>query len=151
VYRADGEHGTISDVIMSRPTQCTTSGDTDEEVPGADLGEVLQLIRSVWRITSFELGGHSLLGTRLWRECVSSFEVELPLRVLFEAAGNVRALVTQIETARREQQGLKLPPLVSRGGLRGRVAPVVHAGAAVVLGAARVSWGNIQYQQGVAF
>jgi pristinamycin I synthase-3/4 len=49
------------------------------------------------------------------------FGVELPLRVLFETTGTVRDLAAQIETALREQQGLALPPLVSRGEYAGEL------------------------------
>ena len=69
----------------------------------------------------FELGGHSLLGTRVMARVRDQFEVDLPLRVLFEATSTVRDLAARIEAARREQQGLQLPPLVSRGEYAGEL------------------------------
>src|SRR5690606_6888503 len=59
----------------------------------------------------FELGGHSLLATRVVAQIREVFQVELPLRELFESS-TVAAVAKLIEHASREQRGLELPELV---------------------------------------
>ena len=122
-----------------------------EEVLAQIWAEVLQVDQVGAEDNFFELGGHSLLGTRVMARVREQFEVELPLRVLFDTAGNVRRLAAQIEAARRRQQGLQLPPLREPRGVRRRAAAVVHAGAAVVSGAVGVAGWRLQHLQGVAF
>ena len=59
----------------------------------------------------FELGGHSLLGTQIISRLRAAFQVELPLRYLFESP-TVVGLAERIETACRANQKLQIPPLV---------------------------------------
>ncbi|HEY0601559.1 MAG TPA: amino acid adenylation domain-containing protein, partial [Herpetosiphonaceae bacterium] len=59
----------------------------------------------------FELGGHSLLVTQVISRVRETFQIELPLRSLFEAP-TVAELARRIETARQSAQGLVIPPLL---------------------------------------
>ena len=61
----------------------------------------------------FELGGHSLLATQVMSRVRQTFEVELPLRNLFERP-TIRELAENIEEAMLEEQAPKPPPLVAR-------------------------------------
>ncbi|MFP2911032.1 amino acid adenylation domain-containing protein, partial [Pyxidicoccus sp. 3LFB2] len=73
-------------------------------------GELLGL-REVSALDDFfELGGHSLLATRLVSRIRSTFQVELPLRALFDAS-TLSAFARRLDAALQAGQGRALPPL----------------------------------------
>jgi amino acid adenylation domain-containing protein len=72
--------------------------------------EVLGLDRVGINSDFFALGGHSLLATRLVARVRDTFQVELPLRVLFESP-NIAALAESIEALRNAKDQVKIPPI----------------------------------------
>ncbi|MFP2903122.1 condensation domain-containing protein, partial [Corallococcus sp. 4LFB] len=81
-----------------------------EETVAAIWSDVLQVARVGAQDNFFELGGHSLLATQVVVRLRDTFGVELPLRTLFETP-HLGALGAALDAARREGQGLNVPPL----------------------------------------
>jgi amino acid adenylation domain-containing protein len=72
----------------------------------------------------FRLGGHSLLATQVVSRIRSVFQLELPLRALFEAA-TVAEQAAWIAGERRKQPGWSIPPLTRME--RGIASPLSYA------------------------
>ena len=73
----------------------------------------------------FELGGHSLLGLQVMARIRSIFEVELPVRSLFEES-TIAGLAAEVEKAQR--LGIKARPPIqprrARPGAEDALAPI---------------------------
>ena len=82
-----------------------------EEMLAGIWAEVLKLETIGIHDNFFDLGGHSLLATQVMSRLRGLFQVELPLRNLFESP-TVAGLAEGIEDARREQQHLLGSPIV---------------------------------------
>ncbi|HZI03814.1 MAG TPA: amino acid adenylation domain-containing protein, partial [Archangium sp.] len=80
--------------------------------------EVLKVPRIGVHDNFFELGGHSLLATQALSRIRTTFQVELPLRDLFQAP-SIATLALKLDAAVRAGQGVQAPALtrVSREGL----------------------------------
>ena len=81
-----------------------------EELLAAIWAKMLHLERVDVNENFFELGGHSLLGTQLVSRVHETFNVDLPLRTLFDRP-TVAALAEAIEEHMREGAGLAFVPI----------------------------------------
>ena len=101
-----------------------------EEKLASIFAEVLNVERVGLDGDFFELGGHSLLATQLVSRVREAFQVELPLRDVFECAHGGEA-GPRLDHAQAEGSARQAPPL-KRVHATGRIAAVVRAAAAVV-------------------
>ena len=105
-------------------------GNPIEEMLASIWAEVLKLDRVGIQDNFFELGGHSLLATRVMSRVREAFQVEVPMRSLFEAP-TVAGLAEVIEVLRQGRQRGVGPSDSARVATRG-FAPVLCAAAVVV-------------------
>jgi acyl carrier protein len=81
-----------------------------EEITAGIWASVLSLKEVSIDDNFFELGGHSLLATQVVSRLRTAFEVELPLRTIFEHS-TVAGVAREIELARKTGLGLDAPPI----------------------------------------
>jgi amino acid adenylation domain-containing protein len=113
-------NGKVDRRALPAPDTTTLAGETVfvaprtpvEEVLTNLWAEVLNLERVGIHDNFFELGGHSLLATQLISRIRDTFQVELPLRGLFESP-TVAKLSDRIEATRPTQLEQQAPPLVT--------------------------------------
>ncbi|WP_198299661.1 phosphopantetheine-binding protein [Tumebacillus avium] len=87
--QADAMHEKLSGQAHARPnlhTAYVEPRDEGEELIAQIFQELLGIEAVGVHDSFFQLGGNSLLGTQLITRLRSSFQVDLPLRILFEAA-----------------------------------------------------------------
>jgi len=94
-----------------------------EEILAGIFAEVLKVPRVGAHDDFFALGGHSLLATRVIWRVREAFEVELPLRALFEGP-TVSRLAERVEALRHEGEP-QLPPVIPVA--RGEAPPLSFA------------------------
>ena len=117
-------NGKLDRKALPEPEQDICAREYTEPRDGIEqaLCGILQNVLAVERVgvddNFFELGGHSLLATQVMSQVRSIFQVELPLRVLFEVP-SVRGLAEQVRTARNaiQQPGPALMRAESREDL----------------------------------
>ena len=95
-----------------------------EEILAEKWSAVLGIERIGIHDNFFELGGHSLLATQVVSRIRQAFEVDLPLRALFETP-TVAGLAEAIERSREARLGLRAPPI--QAVLRDRELPLSFA------------------------
>ena len=84
----------------------------DEEIMAGIWAEILNLEKVGVHNNFFEVGGHSLLATQLLSRIRETFEVELPLRNIFEFP-TIAGLSEKVEICRMSGAGLEVPPIMA--------------------------------------
>jgi amino acid adenylation domain-containing protein len=95
-----------------------------EEVLALLWGQVLGVEEVGVEDSFFALGGHSLLAAQLVSRVREAFKLEMPLRLIFEAA-TIARMAEAIEILRKAEEGLIVPPITR--GLRNDRLPLSFA------------------------
>ncbi|OSX98878.1 non-ribosomal peptide synthetase [Bacillus mycoides] len=103
----------------------TTSSRTPvEELIVSVWGQVLGIKNISVQDSFFEIGGHSLLATQVVSRLQEIFQIELPVRELFEYA-TVESLAKRLDQLRKEDRKREIPPLMPME--RGETIPLSYA------------------------
>ena len=113
-------NGKVDSRALPIPEHSTTRLESNFVAPSTPTAEILaNLWGSILNIKQvgiydnfFELGGHSLLATQVISRVRTTFQVELPLRRLFELP-TVAQLSDAIDVELQKGIGLSLPPIIS--------------------------------------
>ncbi len=116
----------LPDAALTSPEDFVAPRTPTEEKLAEMFAAVLRLPQVSVTGNFFELGGHSLLATQLISRIRSTFDVELPLRALFEAP-TIAALASRIESGRLTGQPSQAPALVAMSLSRESPLPVSFA------------------------
>jgi acyl carrier protein len=112
-------NGKVNRRALPAPDQARPEGQTSystprtpaEEMIAAVFADVLRVERVGTEDNFFELGGHSLSATQVVSRVRQAFQIELPVRTLFESP-TVRALADAVDRLKRSESGLLAPPIV---------------------------------------
>jgi amino acid adenylation domain-containing protein len=96
---------------VARPNEFLAPRTQAEELLSGVWAEVLKIARVGATDNFFDLGGHSLLATQVVSRLRDVFQVEIPLRTLFEYP-TVEGLADYVEANRRPGQDLSTPPIL---------------------------------------
>jgi hypothetical protein len=96
---------------IQSPTGRTAARTPIEEIIASIWSEVLRLDHVGLQNNFFELGGHSLAGTQVVSRIREAFNVDMPLRVMFETP-TVEAQALRVEQLRRQGSDVPDHPLV---------------------------------------
>jgi amino acid adenylation domain-containing protein len=88
----------------------TTPQTPAEEIVAAIFADVLRIERVGTEENFFDLGGHSLSATQVVLRIRQAFQIEFPVRTLFESP-TVAALARSVEQVKRSESGLLAPPI----------------------------------------
>ncbi|HEX5719284.1 MAG TPA: amino acid adenylation domain-containing protein [Thermoanaerobaculia bacterium] len=111
-------NGKVDRSALPAPAQIHGAGQRERALPRTATEEILA---GLWREllgtadlgvrdSFFDLGGHSLLATRLISRVRRTFDVELPLRTLFERP-TIEGFAAAVETAIRDGRTDEAPPI----------------------------------------
>src|SRR5262249_12330793 len=100
----DGERPTLHQGFVKPRTEI-------EELVAQVWREVLKLEKVGIYDNFFDLGGHSLLATRVVAHLRSYFNIDLPLRKLFELP-TVSGFAEHVDFLFRNQKGISMPPIM---------------------------------------
>jgi len=89
------------------PAQFKTPGMETEHLLSMIWSQVLGIAINNTESNFFEIGGHSLLATRLASLIRSNFNIEIPLKIIFEKP----RMTEQARWIDRQQRGVDLPPI----------------------------------------
>ena len=133
---------TLEQIRQSAKQSFVAPRNLTEDVLATIWAEVLGVEQVGSEDDFFKLGGHSLVAGQIISRARKAFQVELPLRSLFEAP-TVAGLSELIEAAQREKMGLPEPPPLVRVA-RDKPLPVSFAQQRLWFND-RIQPGNIAY------